>query len=182
VAIRPGYSDLGKDNRKGWRGITLWTFCGFWHGANWTFLAWGAYHALLFLPLILMGKNRRYRDTVAEGRWLPSLKETGQMLLTFFLVVIGWIIFRAETIGQAWVICKRVLSPSILSIPDMSGITGFTIAICIMLVVEWIQRDKPHPLDLRIPWWPVRAMAYFSIFFLILALGGHSENFIYFQF
>lgn len=161
----------------------IFLLSGFWHGANWTFLVWGAYHALLFLPLILMRKNRRYRDTVAEGRWLPSLKEIGQMFMTLALVVFGWIIFRSESMEQTWMICKRILSPSILSIPDMSGITGFSIAICIMLVVEWIQRDKPHPLDFgRIPWWPVRAMAYFSIFFLILALGGHSENFIYFQF
>lgn len=163
--------------------FVIFLLSGFWHGANWTFLAWGAYHALLFLPLILMGKNRRYRDTVAEGRWLPSLKEIGQMFLTFVLVVFGWIIFRSESMVQAWVIGKRVLSPSLLSIPEISGITGFSIAICMMLVVEWIQRDKPHPLDLgRIPWWPVRAVAYFSIFFLILLLGGHSENFIYFQF
>lgn len=163
--------------------FVIFLLSGFWHGANWTFLVWGAYHALLFLPLILMGRNRRYRDKVAEGREFPSLKETGQMLLTFLLVAIGWIIFRAESIGQAWLICKRVLSPSILSIPDMSGITGFSIAICMMLVVEWVQRDKSHPLDIgSIPWWPVRAMAYFGIFFLILSLGGHSENFIYFQF
>ena len=165
-----------------WNTFVIFLLSGFWHGANWTFLVWGAYHALLFLPLILMGKNRRYRDTVAEGRWFPSLKEIGQLFMTFVLVVFGWIIFRSESMEQAWVICKRVLSPSILSIPEMSGITGFSIAICIMLVVEWIQRDKPHPLDLRIPWWPVRAVAYFSIFFLILSLGGHSENFIYFQF
>ena len=163
--------------------FVIFLLSGFWHGANWTFLAWGTYHALLFLPLILSGKNRKYRDVVAQGRVLPTWKECGQMLLTFVLVVFGWIIFRAENIGQAWSICKRVLSPSILSTPDISGITGFSIAICMMLVVEWIQRGKPHSLDLgRIPWWPVRAMVYFSIFFLILALGGHSENFIYFQF
>lgn len=161
----------------------IFLLSGFWHGANWTFLAWGTYHALLFLPLILSGKNRKSRDVVAQGRVLPTWKECGQMLLTFVLVVFGWIIFRAENMGQAWSICKRVLSPSILSTPDISGITGFSIAICMMLVVEWIQRCKPHSLDLgRIPWWPVKAMAYFSIFFLILALGGHSENFIYFQF
>ena len=163
--------------------FVIFLLSGFWHGANWTFLAWGAYHALLFLPLILLGKNRRYRNTVAEGRWLPSLKETGQMLLTFILVVIGWIIFRAESIGQAWAICKQVVSPSLLSVPDAKGITGFSIAICIMLVIEWIQRGRQHALDMdRIPWWPVRAVTYFFIFFLIVTLGGHSENFIYFQF
>ena len=163
--------------------FVIFLLSGFWHGANWTFLAWGAYHALLFLPLILMGKNRRYRDTVAEGKWLPSLKEVGQMLLTFILVVFGWIIFRAENIGQAWAIISQVFSSSFLSIPDAKGITGFSVAICVMLVIEWLQRDRQHALDVEnIPWWPVRTVIYFFIFFLIVTLGGHSENFIYFQF
>lgn len=61
----------------------IFLLSGFWHGANWTFIAWGAYHALLFLPLILLGKNRKFVSEVAEGKWLPSLKETGQILLTY---------------------------------------------------------------------------------------------------
>ena len=81
--------------------FVIFLVSGFWHGANWTFIAWGAYHALLFLPLILLGKNRKYTNTVAEGRILPTLKEAGQMILTFFLAVFGWIIFRADSIGQA---------------------------------------------------------------------------------
>lgn len=85
----------------------IFLLSGLWHGANWTFVLWGAYHALLFVPLLLMGKNRRYRDTVAtitlpdgtiKTKWLPSIKEAGQMLLTFALAVVGWIIFRAENI------------------------------------------------------------------------------------
>ena len=67
----------------------IFLLSGFWHGANWTFIAWGAYHAILFLPLILTSKNRKYTNQVAEGRLLPTLKETGQMLLTFFLAVMG---------------------------------------------------------------------------------------------
>ena len=163
--------------------FVIFLVSGLWHGANWTFLAWGAYHALLFLPLILMGRNRRYRDTVAEGKWLPSLKEAGQMLLTFLLVVFGWIIFRAESIGQAWEVFGTILSPSLLSAPEASGITGFSFAILIMLLVEWLQRDRQHPLAIEnIPYWPVRGLIYISVFFLIMTLGGHSENFIYFQF
>ena len=70
-----------------------------------------------------------------------------------------------------------------MSLPDAKGITGFSIAICVMLVIEWIQRGRQHALDMdRIPWWPVRTITYFFIFFLIVTLGGYSENFIYFQF
>lgn len=163
--------------------FVIFLLSGFWHGANWTFIAWGTYHALLFLPLILMGKNRRYRDIVADGKVLPSLKEVGQMLLTFTLVVIGWIIFRAESIGQAWDIYRNIFSSSILSAPSVSGITGFSIAIFIMVVAEWIQRKKPHTLAIEnIPYGVVRGAVYLTVLFLIVALGGHSENFIYFQF
>ena len=163
--------------------FVIFLLSGFWHGANWTFLAWGAYHALLFLPLILLGKNRRYRDTVAEGKWIPSMKEIGQMLLTFFFVVIGWILFRADSIGQGWKIICSILSPSILSAPNVSGITGFSLAICLMLIVEWLNRDKSHPFAIEwIKAWPIRAIVYFFIFVLILTLGGHTENFIYVQF
>ena len=163
--------------------FVIFLLSGFWHGANWTFIAWGAYHAFLFLPLILMGKNRKYRDNVAEGRILPNLKELGQMLLTFFLVVIGWIIFRAESIGQAWAFIGQMCTSSILSVPDAPGVTGFSVAIVLMLVVEWVQRDKPHALDLtNIQSCVLRYVIYVFVLFLTFSLGGRAENFIYFQF
>ena len=163
--------------------FVIFLLSGFWHGANWTFIAWGAYHALLFLPLILLGKNRRYRDTVAQGRLLPSFKEAGQILLTFLLITVGWIIFRAESIGMAWDYAQHLFAPSLLAKPNAHGITGFSLAIVIMLVIEWIQRDKSHALDLskvNAAW--IRYLSYACIAFLIITLGGHSENFIYFQF
>lgn len=81
---------------------------GFWHGLTWTFVAWGAYHALLFLPLLLLGQNRRYRDSVAENSFLPSVKELTQMGATFLLVLLGWILFRSEDISQAAVYLERM--------------------------------------------------------------------------
>ena len=163
--------------------FVIFLLSGLWHGANWTFIAWGAFHAFLFLPLILMGKNRRYRDTVAEGRLLPSLKELGQMLLTFFLATVGWIIFKADSIGQAWEYMKGICSTSLFTRPDASGVTGFTVAIGIMLLVEWFQRDKEHGFDLSgIKMGVVRYTAYLAVLFMTFALGGHTVNFIYFQF
>ena len=163
--------------------FVIFLLSGFWHGANWTFIAWGAYHALLFLPLILMGKNRKYRNTVAEDRILPTLKETGQMLLTFILVVIGWIIFRADSIGQAFDYMRYICTSSLFTHPDASGVSGFSVAICIMLIVEWLQRLKMHAFDLSgIKNGIIKYAFYFITVFFIFALGGHSENFIYFQF
>ena len=131
--------------------FVIFLLSGFWHGANWTFIAWGAYHALLFLPLILFGKNRKYTNQVAEGRLLSTWKECGQILLTFALVVLGWIIFRAETIGQAWDILASIFSKSLFTVPWLHN-RYFYIPLfgCLILLIftEWINRKKTHSLDL----------------------------------
>ena len=155
---------------------------GIWHGANWTFLAWGAYHAVLFLPLILLGKNRKYTGLVAEGRWFPTWKEALQMIATFGLVVIGWIIFRAETIGQAWEYVCAMCNSSILSVPYHGGINALFMNLGLLIVVEWLMRNKPHGLDIAsIPIY-ARYAIYLALCFIIFAFGGNTVNFIYFQF
>ncbi len=167
--------------------FVIFLVSGFWHGANWTFIAWGAYHALLFLPLILLGKNRKYTNTVAEGRILPTLKETGQMILTFFLAVIGWIIFRAESIGQAWEYVCGVFSKSLLSEPELFSdkMVLVVIPLSVMLLVEWFQRGKGHGFDFgNSPRYKVvRWCIYLSTALLIIALQQQKVSpFIYFQF
>lgn len=163
--------------------FVIFLVSGIWHGANWTFLAWGAYHAVLFLPLILLGKNRKYTGQIAEGRWLPTGKETLQILLTFMLVVIGWIIFRAETITQAWDVMKGICDMSLLSMPMVVvGLKRTLFFIAIMLVVEWIDRNKEHAFMLtRLPQW-ARIVAIYVLILCMLEFMGHSQSFIYFQF
>ena len=161
----------------------IFLLSGFWHGANWTFIVWGTYHAILFLPLILTGKNRKYTDQIAEGRILPTMKEIVQMLITFVLVVFGWIIFRAETIGQAWEYFRKMLNKGLFIAPDAKGYTGLVLCVILMLVIEWLQRDKQFGLDLSfIKKKYVRWSVYFVLLFVIFAFGGHAVNFIYFQF
>ena len=164
--------------------FVIFLVSGLWHGANWTFIAWGAFHAVLFLPLILIGKNRRYKNTVADGRLFPSLKEAGQMSLTFFLATIGWIFFRADSIRQAWDYIRHVCSVTLFSLPDLSGMSGFrSVALLIMLLTEWMLRDREHGLDLSvIKSEVVRIVAYLTVLIMIFALGGHTVSFIYFQF
>jgi len=86
---------------------------GFWHGANWTFIVWGALNAIYFLPLLLTNNNRNNLETVAQGKLLPSIKEVYFMLLTFGLTVFAWIFFRAENIGHAISYISEILSPSL---------------------------------------------------------------------
>jgi len=182
VYIPLGGSRVGK-----WKIIrntfVIFLVSGIWHGANWTFLAWGAYHALLFLPLILLSKNRKYTNQVAESRILPSWHETIQILCTFFLVVIGWIIFRAETISQAWDYIAKLCSLSLFTTPMIMGGMRFTLlSLIVLLFFEWSNRTKEHSLQItNYPLW-LRWGIYYSLIVCILELARNSQSFIYFQF
>ncbi len=168
----------------------IFLLSGFWHGANWTFIAWGAYHAILFLPLILTGKNRKFTNQVAEGRILPTLKETGQMLLTFFLAVFGWIIFRAPGMPTVLHYLQGMCqfgtlraSYRFFTLPEMWPTNLFII---VLLVVEWMQRGKEHGLIIIgsgvFKYRMVRWLAYYMIIMAIALFASSNQSFIYFQF
>ena len=164
--------------------LVIFLLSGFWHGANWTFIAWGAYHAFLFLPLILLGKNRKHTDIVAAGRVLPNVKETGQMLLTFFLAVIGWIIFRAESIGQAWEYVCSILCQSVFSLPMKAvGLKKTLFFVAVTLIAEWFSRGKDFALQFgkQTPAWLRVALSYIVVV-VMLEFAANSQSFIYFQF
>lgn len=176
------YPELTKKAKVIRNTFAIFLTSGLWHGANWTFVAWGAYHALLFIPLILLGKNKRFTDTVATGRILPNIREVFQMLLTFLLVVIGWIFFRAETITDAFAYLSRIFSSSLLSMPDTMGQNANILCIAFMLVIEFIKRSSTHTFELHQKSKLIRWSIYIGIILMICIFGGHSENFIYFQF
>ena len=185
----------------------IFLLSGFWHGANWTFIAWGAYHAFLFLPLILLGKNRRYRDTVAtvtlpstnedhngivstptiKAKLLPSFREAAQMLLTFTLAVLGWIIFRADTIADAGAFLAGICNKSLLSIPWLINrhfYLPLACAMVFMFLVEWMGRlDTGSFLSCKIRYKSIRWITYLLIVAAIALFGGFEQvQFIYFQF
>ena len=77
--------------------FVIFLVSGFWHGANWTFIFWGALHALFFLPLLIFSLNRKYLKT--DGLKLNHILKIG---LTFLLVCFAWIFFRADNLGEAF--------------------------------------------------------------------------------
>ena len=175
--------------------FVIFLLSGFWHGANWTFVLWGAYHALLFVPLLLLNKNRRYRDTVAtitlpdgtiKTKLLPSLKEAGQMLLTFALAVFGWIIFRAQDISQFGEVISTICSDSLLSVPWLKTRSFYIplfINIMILLGVEWQNRTESHGLAKISEKRNVRYIVYYILLFIMIYAQPTSDaTFIYFQF
>ena len=183
------YFPLGGSRCDKWKIIRnvyiVWGISGLWHGANWTFICWGLFHATLLAIYNIFGINTKYKQVVAYGKYLPNIKETLQIALTFFLTVIGWIIFRAESMTQAVDFLTAMVSNRFFDASALHGVTYIYFGIA-LLAVEWLQRDKQHalqfsdakPFNHRLVRWGV----YYIILLLIAKYAGSSQTFIYFQF
>ena len=161
----------------------IFLLSGFWHGANWTFVLWGAFHALLFLPLILLEKNRKYTNVVAEGKLLPTFKDLLRMLTTFILATLGWIIFRADNIDIAINYFTRLFDYTLWGVPTLTNKVIIFTFLSLMIIIEWFHRGCNHGFTLeRVNNKFLRYIIYFAISFLIVINMGPEQNFIYFQF
>ncbi len=156
---------------------------GFWHGANWTFIVWGFLHALYFLPLMLLGKNRAHLEVVAGDRTLPSLKEIVQMVTTFSLVCVAWVFFRAESLGHAFGYLGQMLRPDLS--PGTAPLPLYMLVLIIAtFVVEWFARrsDITYVFSL-LEYRPLRYATYYFLLMVLILYGTFSQTkFIYFQF
>jgi D-alanyl-lipoteichoic acid acyltransferase DltB (MBOAT superfamily) len=165
--------------------MIIFLVSGFWHGANWTFLVWGALNGLYFLPLLLGGKNRTHLGTVAEGRWFPSIRESTQIAFTFASTLVAWVFFRAPNVSAAITIVSVMFSPSAMQFPHLGkkDLIVFPF-IGILLTMEWIMRHRQHGLHLARGevQKPARWLLYLALLLSILAFGGRQQEFIYFQF
>jgi alginate O-acetyltransferase complex protein AlgI len=169
--------------------------CGFWHGANWTFLIWGGLHGF-YLVFSVLTRGLRDRTTRMIG-WdrMPKLRNFFRVLITFSLVCFAWIFFRANTISDAIYIIPNLFSGwgtgiTFEAFREMpfggalkSELVVSVIGIGILLVVHLIER-RENIIDwfLEKPIW-LRWSVYYSIILSILLVGNFgSKQFIYFQF
>jgi D-alanyl-lipoteichoic acid acyltransferase DltB (MBOAT superfamily) len=185
------YIPLGGSRGGTWMKVrntfAIFIVSGFWHGANWTFIVWGALNAVYFLPLLLTNNNRNNLETVAQGKLFPNIKELSFMLLTFGLTVFAWVFFRANNIGHAIGYISEILSPSLFSIPKFAGMgraLTTIILVVIFVLVEWKGREGQYAIsNLGIKWKrPLRYAMYYAIIIAIFWFGGKEQQFIYFQF
>ena len=158
---------------------------GIWHGANWTFVLWGLLYGCYFIPLILKGKMNKKKVIPMDRR--PTTRELTNMALTFLLVMFTFVIFRSDSVGQAFAFYRQLFSASILSVPKMEERLNALITallIIVMLVAEWRQRDKQHGLQIDFIKSPaVRVCLYYCVVFAILCFGpSRITQFIYFKF
>ncbi|MBN2891084.1 MAG: MBOAT family protein [Bacteroidales bacterium] len=192
VYIPLGGSRVGK-----WKAIRntfiIFIVSGFWHGANWTFIIWGALNAIYFLPIMLAKRNRKNIEVAAEGKLLPNLKEIFQIGTTFFLTIIAWVFFRAESVSKAFDYLKIMFSKTLFhatrveSTHEISQAISQTTLIGLiffMLVFEWFNRSKQHGLEkLNDFHFVIRWSLYVFIALLIMFAGNFSRTeFIYFAF
>ena len=166
--------------------FVIFLVSGLWHGANWTFIAWGTFHALLFLPLLLRNRNRRNMDIVAADKKLPSLIELRNMLTTFLLALLGWTLFRARNMGECIIWLGSMFNPSSWSRSSCEDVSGAMIKALIgtvaMFVVEWVSRKDPQGLTIYPENKTLRWLCYFALVFLIAMYTPGAQEFIYFQF
>ena len=161
---------------------------GFWHGANWTFIAWGALNAIYFLPLLVTKQNRNNLEIVAKGKLLPTFKELSQIAITFGLTVFAWIFFRAESVGHALSYISGIFSKSLFTIPKFPDIKPAIVTITILMffvLIEWLGREQQYAIKkLGIKWKrPVRWAFYILLFFIFgMYMNTEETPFIYFQF
>ena len=166
--------------------IINFTICGIWHGANWTYVLFGFLHGLYFIPLIIRGTMNK-KTKKSKPTLFPSLGELKNIILTFILVLLTNIVFRADSLTQVFAFFKHIFSTSLFSYPlftnRISALTALIFSI-IMLSIEWLQRDKEHALQLDgikiAPFF--RWSIYYIIGIVILWFGGSQDTFIYFQF
>lgn len=183
------YFPLGGNRCVQWKVIrnTLIVFLisGLWHGANWTFIIWGLYHASLVAFFVMMGINTKTKENLVTRSWCSSIKEYSLIVVTFLLVTFGWIIFRAENLTQFLDIIKAMLTNDFF---DSSQIYGkkFLINVLVLLIIEWFQRDKQHALQLPnnrlFRHQSIRWSLYVTLYVYIISATGTSQTFLYFQF
>ena len=185
------YIPLGGSRGGTWMKVrntfAIFLVSGFWHGANWTFIIWGALNAIYFLPLLLTNNNRKNLGVVAEGKYLPSFRELIAMLTTFMLTVFAWIFFRANDLKHALSYISEIFSVSLFSLPLFNErliAIQTLILVFIFLVVEWYGRNNQFAIStLALSWKPInRYLMYYSIVFAIYWFYTNEQQFIYFQF
>jgi len=168
---------------------------GLWHKPNWTYIAWGAYHASLISLLVLLRVNTKYEHPVAYKKMFPSIKEMVMMLTTFLLVVISRVFSRSTNIHEALSYFSTTLKNITLSVPlfnftqesiSFSVYCFVLIGLLILLSVEWLQRSKSHALDFSnvrfVSNRMVRWGGYYILLIMIFFSIHDNKGFIYFQF
>ena len=160
--------------------MIIFLVSGFWHGANWTYVVWGLFHALMFLPLLLFNVNRSHLMTKSYG-WLDFAK----IGFTFFVVCIGWVFFRADSISDAFQFLGHMFELKSLGLSlfyttnanlMIFALSVLAVGILSMQELVWVIKKRELP--------KISAFGALLLVLLIFFMGSFKNqmDFIYFQF
>jgi D-alanyl-lipoteichoic acid acyltransferase DltB (MBOAT superfamily) len=161
--------------------LFVFLLSGLWHGANWTYVMWGLFLAVCFIPTVFRRGPKQDWRILEKHR---SASDWVHTLLTFVLVMISLIIFRAPDINSLVDFFCKIGEFSMVPIYYPSHLLNYTLsAVVFMMVMEWTMRFRAHPLDFSEKW-PrvVRVAIYYILMATIVLFSGQSQTFIYFQF
>jgi len=181
------YIPLGGSRCGSWTKIrnvfTVFLVSGLWHGANWTFIVWGTLHAMFFLPLLLMKRNRNNIEIVAHGKRCPSPRDVASIGVTFGLTTFAWIFFRAESLAHAMQYIIGIFNLSIFQVPVFPATSTMALVLAFM-VLEWVGREDEYAIEQVAIQWPrpARWAGYYALTLSILVFAGQEQEFMYFQF
>jgi alginate O-acetyltransferase complex protein AlgI len=146
--------------------LIVMTLGGLWHGANWTFVAWGVYHGLM---LVLYQSVR--------GPW-DSMNEWVQRILMFLVAVVGWVMFRAPTLQVAGQVYRAMVDlPSLLSVVPLAPL----LLVLAALIAFTMLATPTGRMQLKFtPWRAILVAAMLAV--AILKVGAGSSPFLYYQF
>lgn len=180
------YIPLG-GNRKGTRRtifntLVVFTLCGLWHGANWTFVVWGFLCGVLFIPLLLnAGSKARWKSTPLQ----LNAVNIGHMMLVFGGITLCWIFFRSDSLAQAFDILRclvvNVGRPVSFGFISITMAPVFFLLLLMFVCMEWAGHSRDFGLLFvqgkpRLYRWSVYVVLLFAIFFYFHSGDG---QFIY---
>ena len=176
------YKPLGGSRCSKYRHLTnlmiVFLISGLWHGADWSFVAWGGFHGVLLIALVLL-KGKKYNHYISKNRMLPSFHELICMLVVFLFSSLGWIFFRADSMPDACSYIVHMLCNNWLIKPDFH--VKIIVFILVMFILEWITRTKEHPLQMNCGQY-MKWGFYLVLTYMIIYHQGQSTDFIYCEF
>ncbi|HXV28408.1 MAG TPA: MBOAT family O-acyltransferase, partial [bacterium] len=175
------YIPLG-GNRKGtwktYRNLILTMLLGgLWHGASWTYIFWGAYHGLLLvihrMSEPFFGTLRAVKKGFLEKTWFAV-----RVVFFFHFICLGWLFFRAKSIGQAFLMLKSLVYDFQLPpLPQTEGIIfSFLFFTLVLLLVQLFQYQKQDLMAIFKSNVPARASFYVVCFYLLIMYGASGDK------
>jgi D-alanyl-lipoteichoic acid acyltransferase DltB (MBOAT superfamily) len=153
---------------------------GLWHGAGWTYIAWGLYHGALLIGYRLVGRDGGGEGARGEGSWWGRFFAT---LVFFHLICVSWLLFRAESMDQVWAFFQALGVGGLVT--DFSlyalALIGFFV-LPLMAFEYWTERREDLYALTHAPLWLVGVVYTYMILMLLLFPAPVAQEFIYFQF